>query len=129
MRAARRAPPCCCVGGRATRCSCLLPFGSLVVADVLLYSLALSSSSASLVRLRRSEPALRGAFRIPVGADAVTALAVLPMLVLLLVVVLSFCDGEYGVPAVLGAAVAIALGPITFRIAARRKLVPASIDG
>jgi len=51
------------------------------------------------------------------------------MLVLLIVVVLSFYDGEFGIPALLGTAVAIALGPITFRIAARKKLVTASIDG
>ena len=81
------------------------------------------------MRLRRTEPTLRGAFRIPLGANAVTALAVLPMLVLLLVVVLSFYDGEFGIPALLGTALAIALGPITFRFAARKRLVPASIDG
>lgn len=107
----------------------LIPFGSLVVADVLLYSLALALEFASLVRLRRTEPTLRGAFRIPLGANAVTVLALLPMLVLLLVVVLSFYDGEFGIPALLGTALAIALGPITFRLAARKKLVPASIDG
>ena len=106
----------------------LIPFGSLVVADVLLYSLALSLEFASLVRLRRTEPTLRGAFRIPVGANAVTALAVLPMLVLLIVIVLSFYDGEFGIPALLGTAIAIALGPITFRAAARKKLVAASIE-
>ena len=104
----------------------LLPFGSLVVADVLLYSLALSLEFASLVRLRRREPGLRGAFRIPLGANAVTALAVLPMLVLFLVIVLSFSDGEFGVPALIGTAVAIALGPLIYRVAARKKLVSAA---
>jgi amino acid transporter len=99
----------------------LIPFGSLVVADVLLYSLALSLEFASLVRLRRREPTLRGAFRIPVGASAVTALAILPMLVLLVVIVLSFYDGEFGVPALVGTAVAIGLGPMVFRVAARRR--------
>jgi amino acid transporter len=98
----------------------LIPFGSLVVADVLLYSLALSLEFASLVRLRHHEPMLRGAFRIPLGVNAVTALAVLPMLVLLLVIVLSFNDGEFGVPALVGSVIAIALGPIVFRVAARR---------
>lgn len=99
----------------------LIPFGSLVVADVLLYSLALSLEFASLVRLRHHEPTLRGAFRIPLGVNAVTALAALPMLVLLLVIVLSFNDGEFGVPALMGSVVAIALGPIIFRIAAARR--------
>jgi amino acid transporter len=97
----------------------LIPFGSLVVADVLLYSLALSLEFASLVMLRRREPTLRGVFRIPLGANAVTALAALPMLVLLLVIFLSFRDGEYGLPALIGTAVAIVLGPLTFYLSAR----------
>lgn len=92
----------------------LIPFGSLVVADVLLYSLALSLEFASLVMLRAREPELRGAFRIPIGTRSVALLATLPMLVLLLVIVLSFKDGEFGVPALIGTGVAIVLGPIVF---------------
>ena len=97
----------------------LLPFSGLVVADVLLYSLALMLELASLVALRAREPALRGAFRIPLGTRGVAALAALPLLVLLLVVGLSFADGEYGLPAVLGAAVAIGLGPLSWALATR----------
>jgi len=97
----------------------LIPFGSLVVADVLLYSLALSLEFASLVGLRQREPDLRGAFRIPLGAKAVAVLAALPMLVLFLVIGLSFRDGEYGVPALVGTAVAIVLGPLTFSLSRR----------
>lgn len=104
----------------------LIPFGSLVVADVLLYSLALSLEFASLVMLRRREPTLRGAFRIPLGANAVTALAAMPMLVLLLVIFLSFRDGEYGLPALIGTAVAIVLGPLTFYLSARLREEPAT---
>ena len=97
----------------------LLPFSGLVVADVLLYSLALMLELASLVALRVREPELRGAFRIPVGTLGVGLLAALPMAVLLLVVALSFGDGENGLPAVLGAAVAIGLGPLCWAIAVR----------
>jgi len=97
----------------------LLPFGSLVVADVLLYSLALMLELGSLVALRMREPELRGAFRIPLGTGGVVMLAVLPFSVLMLVVVLSFLDGEYGMPAVTGAAVAIALGPLCYSLARR----------
>ena len=43
----------------------LLPFGGLVVADVLLYASALFLEFASLVALRKKEPDLRGSFRIP----------------------------------------------------------------
>ena len=97
----------------------LLPFGSLVIADVLLYSLALMLELGSLVMLRAREPELRGAFRIPLGTGAVALLALLPFTVLLLVVTLSFADGEYGLPAVTGAAVAIALGPLCYSLARR----------
>ena len=97
----------------------LLPFGELVVADVVLYSLALTMELGSLVRLRVREPELRGAFRIPLGTAGVAALAALPLAVLLLVVALSFADGENGLPALLGAAMAIGLGPLCYVIARR----------
>ena len=106
----------------------LLPFGSLVVADVLLYSLALMLELGSLVALRVREPELRGAFRIPLGTAGVAMLAALPFCVLLLVVALSFLDGEYGVPAVTGAAVAIALGPLCYALARRHARSAAITD-
>ena len=102
----------------------LLPFSGLVVADVLLYSLALLLEFASLIQLRMREPELRGAFRIPLGTAGVVVIAVLPLAVLLLVVGLSFADGEYGLPAVIGAAVAIALGPAIYALASRRLRAP-----
>jgi amino acid transporter len=95
----------------------LLPFGSLVVADVVLYSLALMLELGALVALRRREPTLRGSFRIPVGSVGVALLAALPLCVLLLVVALSFADGEYGLPAMVGAGVAITLGPLAYALA------------
>ena len=99
----------------------LLPFSGLVVADVLLYSLALMLEFAALIQLRRREPDLRGVFRIPLGTGGVVALAALPLGVLGLVVVLSFADGEFGVPALIGAAVAISLGPLAYLAASRRR--------
>jgi amino acid transporter len=98
----------------------LAPFGRLVVADVLLYSLALFLEFGALIRLRKREPGLRGSFRIPLARGGVAALAALPMIVLVGVIVISFRDGEYGLPAVIGAAIAIVLGPIVFRLASRR---------
>jgi amino acid transporter len=106
----------------------LLPFGGLVVADVLLYSLALMLEFAALLQLRRREPALRGAFRIPLPTSGVAVLAALPLAVLGLVVALSFADGEYGVPAVIGAAVAILLGPLTYAVARRGRRGPLRND-
>ncbi|MDQ2664375.1 MAG: APC family permease [Gemmatimonadota bacterium] len=98
----------------------LLPFSGLVVADVLLYSLALMLEFLSLIALRRREPQLRGAFRIPLGTRGVSVLAALPLGVLALVVALSFQDGEYGVPAVVGSAVAIGAGPLVYSLARKR---------
>jgi amino acid transporter len=106
----------------------LLPFGGLVVADVLLYSLALMREMGSLLVLRSREPSRRGAFRIPLGTGAVAALAMLPFGVLVLVVGLSFADGEYGVPAVIGAGVAIVLGPLCYALARRRARAAAVTD-
>ncbi|MFL6537800.1 MAG: APC family permease [Chthoniobacterales bacterium] len=97
----------------------LVPFGKLVIADVLLYSLALFLEFAALVQLRKTEPSLRGAFRIPAGRGGVAALAALPMIVLLGVVAMSLRDGEYGIPALIGAALAIAAGPILYRLGQR----------
>jgi amino acid transporter len=45
----------------------LVPFGQLLIADVLLYSFALMLEFGALVVLRKREPELRGPFRIPVG--------------------------------------------------------------
>ena len=100
----------------------LVPFGRLVVADVLLYSLALFLEFGALVRLRKLEPALRGAFRIPLERRWVALLAAIPMVVLAGVVIISFHDGEYGLPAVIGAGVAIVLGPVMYKLASRQTL-------
>ncbi len=99
----------------------LLPFSGLVVADVMLYSLALAIELAALVQLRRREPTLRGAFRIPLGTRGVALLAGLPLGVLLLVIILSLADGEFGIPALAGTALAIAAGPLCYGIARRRQ--------
>lgn len=95
----------------------VVSLGKLVIADVLLYSLALFLEFAALIQLRKSEPNLRGSFRIPLGRAGVAVLAALPLIVLLGVIVISFRDGEYGFPAVIGGAVAIALGPIVYHFA------------
>jgi amino acid transporter len=105
----------------------LVPFGRLVIADVLLYSLALFLEFGALVRLRRTEPELRGAFRIPIRRGGVAVLAAMPMVVLGGVVAISFRDGEYGLPALIGAGAAIALGPVMYVLATRaRRYAPVS---
>lgn len=99
----------------------LVAFGKLIVADVLLYSVALFLEFGALIRLRRTEPTLRGAFRIPLSRTGVAVLASLPMIVLVGVICVSFADGEYGLPAVIGTGVAIATGPLMYRLAHRRR--------
>jgi amino acid transporter len=99
----------------------LIPFGGLVVADVLLYSAALMLEFGALIALRRREPALRGTFRIPLGTAGVAVLAALPLAVLMLVIGLSVADGEYGLPALLGACCAGLLGPACYALAVRHR--------
>jgi amino acid transporter len=101
-------------------CFALVAFGKLIIADVLLYSVALFLEFAALVRLRKTEPSLRGAFRIPLDRKGVAVLAALPMIVLIGVIAISLADGDYGLPAVVGSALAIAAGPVIYRIARHR---------
>ena len=49
----------------------------------------------------------------------VAVLAAIPMLVLVVVVYLEMQDGEFGLPSVVGALIAAALGPIAYYIARR----------
>src|SRR5258708_38989976 len=93
----------------------LVSFSKLVVADVLLYSLALFLEFGALVQLRKTEPSLLGVFRIPLGRTGVAVLAALPMMVLVGVIGVSFADGEYGLPAVIGTAIPIPPGPLIYR--------------
>ena len=97
----------------------LAPFASLIVADVLLYATALFMEFAALVALRRREPALRGAFRIPLGTGGVALLALLPVAVMLTVVALGITGGEFGARAILGAGCVAALGPSVYRLVGR----------
>src|SRR5262249_41837812 len=91
-------------------------FGKLIIADVVLYSLALFLEFGALVQLRKREPSLRGAFRIPIGRTGVAFLAALPMVVLLGVIAISIREGEYGLPVLIGAPVATAAGPVIYRL-------------
>ncbi|MGI8546009.1 MAG: APC family permease [Gemmatimonadaceae bacterium] len=99
----------------------LVPFADLVVADVMLYSLALFLEFAALVHFRRHEPELRGAFRVPTGTTGVVLLAALPMVVLAAIIVLGARDGEYAGPALLGSLAAVLAGPIVYVVATARR--------
>ncbi len=92
----------------------LLPFGELVVADVLLYAAALLLEFGALIALRRREPALRGAFRIPLGVGGVSVLAALPAAMLGVVIWLAIRDGEIATRSLVGSAAGLAIGPFLF---------------
>jgi len=92
----------------------LLPFGGLLAGDVLLYTAALALEFAALVRLRRAEPGLRGAFRLPVGVPALVVLAALPILLLVAGVALEVQSRAIGLPGVLVALVLAAIGPAVY---------------
>src|SRR5437016_3459045 len=92
----------------------LIPFGGLLAGDVLLYSAALALEFGALLRLRRAEPELRGAFRVPLGVPALAALGVLPILLILSAVGLEIQSREIGLPGVLVAGVLAAVGPVAY---------------
>jgi amino acid transporter len=94
----------------------LLSFVHLVVADVLLYAMALSLEFGALIALRRHEPQLRGTFRIPVGLAGVVTLAALPVAILCVVVAMEIHDAQGGLPAVLGSVAAMAVGVIVYAV-------------
>lgn len=99
----------------------LLPFGELISADVLLYAVALGLEFAALIQLRRTEPTLRGPFRVPVGRTGLVLLALCPMLVLIGVAGVELSQGENGGRALLIALIAAALGPLVFTWLDRRR--------
>jgi amino acid transporter len=98
----------------------LVSFGKLIVADVLLYSVGLFLEFGALIQLRKTEPLLRGVFRVPLGRTGVAVLAALPMITLVGVICVSFADAEYGLPAVAGTLVAVVTGPSVYRFARHR---------
>ena len=92
----------------------LLPFGGLLAGDVLLYTAALALEFAALLRLRRREPHLRGAFRVPLGVPGLAALAALPLLLLVAAVGLEIRSREIALPGVIVALLLAAVGPVAY---------------
>jgi amino acid transporter len=100
----------------------LLPFGDLIAADVLLYALALALEFAALIQLRRTEPELRGAFRLPLDRRGLVLLALCPMIILVGIAGIEIAEGEHAGRALLVAAIAAGLGPLVFGVLNRRRL-------
>ena len=99
----------------------LLTFRKLVVAGVLLYSLPFFLEFGALIRLRKIEPSLRGAFGILPSRGGVAVLAALPMIILIDGVGVSFEERKYGLRTIIGATVAAAAGPVMYRLARHRR--------
>ena len=99
----------------------LVSFGKLVVADVLLYSIALFLEFGALIQLRKTEPSFARRFPDSAGSQRGRSARCAPMIVLTGVVGISFIDGEYGLPAIIGTVVAVATGPLMYRLARDRR--------
>jgi len=93
----------------------LIPFGGLLAGDVLLYTAALAMEFAALLKLRASEPGLRGAFRVPLGIPGLAVLASLPILLIVAAVVFEIKSEEIGLPGVMVAVVLGFAGPVWYR--------------
>jgi amino acid transporter len=104
----------------------VLSFGGLLAADVLLYTAALAMEFAALIQLRRTEPELRGTFRVPLGRAGLVFLASLPVLLLLTGVALEVRSHEIGLPGVLVAAALAFVGPIVYAATGRARSLDAS---
>jgi amino acid transporter len=103
----------------------LLPFGGLLAGDVLLYTAALALEFGALIQLRRAEPGLRGAFRVPAGVPALVALGSLPLLLLGAAVVLEVQSRAIGLPGVLVAGLLAAAGPAAYACLRRARVTGA----
>jgi amino acid transporter len=97
----------------------LFSFGGLLAADVLLYSLALALEFAALVHLRRVEPDLIGAFRVPAGRAVLIVLAALPLGLIGLAVILELQSRALGVPGLLLALGLAVAGPAVYGLSRR----------
>jgi len=93
----------------------VIPFGGLLAGDVLLYTAALSLEFAALIKLRRAEPSLRGAFRVPLPIAGIAVLAALPILLIIAAVALEIQSEEIGLPGVMAAVLLALAGPIWYR--------------
>ncbi|MBA3439446.1 MAG: APC family permease [Pyrinomonadaceae bacterium] len=71
-----------------------LPFGKLVIIDVLLYAAALSLEFAALIWLRLKRPEMKRPFRVPGGWPSITLITLAPMCFAAVVLWASFSDAS-----------------------------------
>ncbi|MBA3712343.1 MAG: APC family permease [Pyrinomonadaceae bacterium] len=99
-----------------------LPFGKLVIIDILLYSAALSLEFAALLALRRRRPEMPRPFRVPGGWPVLVLMTLAPMSFAAAVVVATFTDPEAD-PRQAATVVIAILSGIALYYARRRKAV------
>jgi hypothetical protein len=75
----------------------------------------ISLEFAALLKLRRAEPSLRGAFRVPLPIAGLAILAALPILLIIAAVALEIQSEEIGLPGVMAAVLLALAGPIWYR--------------
>lgn len=73
---------------------CALPFGKLVIIDILLYTLELSLEFVALMALRKKEPDLKRPFKIRGGFPVLILITIAPALFAAVVIVATVSDPE-----------------------------------
>jgi amino acid transporter len=96
-----------------------LSFERLVVIDILLYGLSLLLEFVTLVALRIREPELPRPYRVPGGLIGAVLLGLGPLLLVVLALVRNRAETVFAMPAVVFAAMVIALGPMFYLLAER----------
>ncbi len=93
-----------------------LPFGKLVIIDILLYAAALALEFIALIALRLREPQMPRPFRVPGGLLVLVLMTIAPMCLAAIVVAASFSDEGVDVRQLAVVALAIASGPALYAV-------------
>jgi amino acid transporter len=92
----------------------MLPFGKLVILEMLLYTGALLLQFIALMALRLKKPEMRRPFRVPGGWPSLILITIAPMLCVLFVAKTSFVDESTGKYQALTVIILIASGPLLY---------------
>jgi amino acid transporter len=101
-----------------------MPFGKLVILDILLYGASLSLEFVALIALRRKEPEMKRPFRIPGGWLSLVLVTLAPMSLLALVLLTSL-SGEDADPRQVLILCGVVMVGIGIYLARRRKVTVA----
>ncbi len=96
-------------------------FEDLLIIDVVLYGCALFLEFFALIELRRSEPAMKRPFRIPLSRAGLAAMTMLPLFCFVAGIAAVASGQGVHIPAFLFAAASLVSAPIAWQAARRRK--------